>query len=122
MVDVRVLVVDDHEPFRQAVTELIDDTAGLKVVASAGSAEQSLEPGLTDEVDLVLMDVHLPGLSGIEAARLLTARPTAPVVVLISTYAAKEIDYRPSGAAAFISKADFDPGQLLAIWNCSRER
>lgn len=122
MRDVRVLVVDDHEPFRRAVGELIDDTPGLAVVGCAPSAEESIERVAEDEIDLVLMDVNLPGANGIEATRLLTGRPSPPVVVLVSTYTAREIDYRGCGAAAFISKVDFDPQQLLNIWQSSLER
>jgi DNA-binding NarL/FixJ family response regulator len=114
--DVRVLVVDDHESFRHAVAAVIDETVGFIVVACAASGEESL--ALADEVkaDLILMDVNLPGINGIEATRVLMRRPEPPIVVLLSTYDEGELDYDDSGAAAYITKSAFDPGRLADVW------
>jgi DNA-binding NarL/FixJ family response regulator len=114
--DVRVLVVDDHASFRHAVAAVIDETVGFIVVASAESAEESLELAQEVKADLVLMDVNLPGINGIEATRVLTRRPKPPVVVLLSTYDEGELDYDDCGAAAYITKEAFDPGRLADVW------
>src|SRR5204863_103621 len=68
------------------------------------------------EADLVLMDVNLPGINGIEASRVLTTRPKPPIVVLLSTYDEGELDYDDCGAAAYITKSAFDPGRLADVW------
>ena len=58
------------------------------------------------------MDVNLPGIDGIEAARRLTSRPGGPAVVLLSTYDADEFDISDSGAVAYVAKAAFGPDRL----------
>jgi DNA-binding NarL/FixJ family response regulator len=114
--DVRVLVVDDQEPFRRAMAAVVDATDGFVVVGTATTGEESLAtaPGLLP--DLVLMDVHLPGLDGIEATRRLTAGPHSPVVFLLSTYDEDEVDAAGCGAATYIPKVVFGPDRLSAAW------
>jgi DNA-binding NarL/FixJ family response regulator len=112
---VRVLIVDDHEPFRDAVAAMVGELDGFTVVGCAASGEESLTPAAVG-VDLVLMDVKLPGISGIEATRRITARPDAPLVVLLSTYDEGELDHEGSGAAAYLSKSALAPERLVALW------
>jgi two-component system response regulator AlgR len=66
--------------------------------------------------DLVLMDVNLPGINGLEAARRLTAGQNPPIVVLLSTYDEGEIDYADCGASSYITKSAFDPDRLTEVW------
>ena len=78
----RVVVVDDHELFRHGITEMLEEH-GVRVVASAATAEEALELVARLEPDVVLMDLGLPGMPGIEAIRrLATTHPDIPVVVL----------------------------------------
>jgi len=116
MGDVRVLVVDDQEPFRRAMTTVVDETDGFVVVGSAGSGEDALR--IADEVapDLVLLDVHLPGIDGLEASRRLTHAGAGPVVVLLSTYDEDQLDVAGSGATAYVPKAVFGPDRLAEVW------
>ncbi len=114
--EVRVLVVDDQEPFRRAMAAVVRETEGFVVVGSATTGEESLAVAADLEPHLVLMDVNLPGIDGIEASRRLTARPGGPVVVLLSTYDADEFDISGSGAAAYVAKAAFGPDRLSAAW------
>ncbi|HEY7042386.1 MAG TPA: response regulator transcription factor, partial [Nocardioidaceae bacterium] len=86
MADVRVLVVDDQEPFRRAAAGVIDEMAGFVVVGSVESAERSITAVAELHPDLVLMDVNLPAMNGIEAARRLTSANAGLVVLLLSTY------------------------------------
>ena len=116
MPDLRVLVVDDQEPFRRAMSAVVDETDGFVVVGSAHSGEESLAMATELRPDLVLMDVNLPGIDGIEAARSLTADPDGPVVVLLSTYDVDQVDLEGSGAAAYLAKADLGPDRLSAAW------
>ena len=68
---------------------------------------------------LVLMDVNLPGIDGLEAARRLGAGPRAPIVVLLSTYDELEGErfVAESGAAAYVTKSAFGPDRLAAAWS-----
>jgi DNA-binding NarL/FixJ family response regulator len=114
--EVRVLVVDDQEPFRWAMSAVVSETDGFVVVGSATSGEESLTAVDGLHPDLVLMDVHLPGIDGIEATRRLTAGAGAPVVVLLSTYDEDQFDLVGCGAAAYVAKADLGPERLSEVW------
>jgi len=116
MGDVRVLVVDDQEPFRRAMTTVVEETDGFVVVGSAASGEESLLTAVEVQPDLVLMDVHLPGLDGLEASRLLTRGGAGPVVVLLSTYDEDQVEVAGSGAATYVPKAAFGPDRLAEVW------
>jgi two-component system, NarL family, invasion response regulator UvrY len=93
-------------------------TPGFDVVGEAETAEAALEMVETLEPDLVLMDIHLPGIDGIQAARKIAdSRPTT-LTFLISSYRATDLpaEARSSGAAAYIHKEDFEAELLRALW------
>ena len=114
--DVRVLVVDDQEPFRRTMAVVVAETDGFAVVGTADSGELSLDLADALQPDLVLMDVHLPGIDGIEATRRLTAAAHAPAVLLLSTYDEDELDYAACGAVGYVPKSAFGPDRLAAAW------
>jgi DNA-binding NarL/FixJ family response regulator len=116
MTPVRVLIVDDQEPFRRAMTTVVDVTDGFEAVGTAATGEESLDAAATLGPDLVLMDVNLPGIDGIEATRRLVTRDAGPVVFLLSTYDEDQVDAAGCGAAAYIPKAAFGPDRLSAEW------
>jgi len=115
---VRVLIVDDQEPFRLAARMVVDVTDGFEVIGEAETGEESVEMAAELAPDLVLMDVNLPGIDGLEATRRILAREDPPIVLLLSTY--EEEEYAPRaaecGAAAYIPKAVFGPDRLEAAW------
>lgn len=118
MGEVRVMVVDDQSPFRAAAEAVVDSMDGFTVVARAASGEEALAVAGSVPLDLVLMDVVMPGMDGLAACRALTERPASPVVVLVSTYDAAEVgdDLQQCGAIAYVSKSGFDSDELRAIW------
>lgn len=119
MTDVRVLVVDDQEPFRRAMEAVVEETDGFVVVGSVASGEESLTAVAELAPDLVLMDVNLPGIDGIEATRLLRSNGDGPVVVLLSTYDEDEFAFEGSEAAAYVTKAAFGPERLAEEWSAA---
>jgi DNA-binding NarL/FixJ family response regulator len=115
---VRVVIVDDQAPFRRAGGAVVEATGDFELVGVAETGEASVELARDVKPDLVLMDVNLPGMSGIEAARLLRRLDPAPVVVLLSTYDQSEYgeETEGCGAAAYISKSAFEPDLLRQVW------
>jgi DNA-binding NarL/FixJ family response regulator len=116
---VRVLIVDDQAPFRMAARMVVDATDGFEVVGEAESGEDSVAMATDLAPDLVLMDVNLPGINGLDATRQIFSGANDPVVVLLlSTY--EEAEYAPRaaecGAAAYIPKAVFGPDRLEDAW------
>lgn len=115
---VRVLIVDDQEPFRRAAAAVVELTDPFVVAGTAESGEGCLRAVPALRPDLVLMDVGLPGMDGLEAARRLATLPRPPVVVLVSTHDAEEFGdtARSCGAVAYIKKSVFGPDRLAAAW------
>jgi DNA-binding NarL/FixJ family response regulator len=121
MAEVRVLVVDDQAPFRRAMTAVVDETDGFVVVGQAESGEESLELAAAVRPDLVLMDVNLPGIDGLEATRRLLSGDAPPVVLLLSTYDEEAgADFvAESGAAGYVTKSAFGPDRLEDAWSAA---
>jgi DNA-binding NarL/FixJ family response regulator len=79
----RILLVEDHETVRQGLKLLIDREADLEVVGEASDGAQALERGASEDLDVVVMDLSMPGVSGVIATRKLKElRPDLPVVSL----------------------------------------
>jgi DNA-binding NarL/FixJ family response regulator len=119
---VRVLVVDDHESFRRVAAAVVEATAGFVVAGSVATGEESLVAAAAVEPDLVLMDINLPGMDGLEATRWLRSSANPPVVILLSTY--DEDDFgraRDCGAAAYVAKSAFGTERLAAVWASASE-
>jgi two-component system, NarL family, invasion response regulator UvrY len=117
---VYVLIVDDQPAFRRAARNVLAVLPGFEVAAEVASGEGSVDAADALQPDLVLMDVHLPGIDGIEATRriLANARDRTPVIFLLSTDDAAEYTQRVTdcGATAYLPKAQFGPAALRAAW------
>jgi DNA-binding NarL/FixJ family response regulator len=120
---VRVLIVDDQEPFRAAARLVVEATDGFEVAGEAETGEDSVVLARELKPDLVLMDVNLPGINGLDATRqILDGQSDSVVVLLLSTY--EEEEYAPRaaecGAAAYIPKGVFGPDRLESAWAAAR--
>ena len=115
---VRVLVVDDQRPFRVAASAVLRRTPGFQLVGEAASGEEALLQSAELAPDLVLMDITMPGMGGVEAARALSATPGGPVVFFCSTYAASDLPpaAADAGAAAYINKSELAADLLTRLW------
>jgi DNA-binding NarL/FixJ family response regulator len=114
---VGVLIVDDQEPFRAVASTLVSLLPGWHVVGAVESGEDAVRAAQRTKPDLILMDMNLPGISGIEATRQITTTQPHAQVVLVSTYAADDVpaDAMSCGALAYVRKEDLTPRVLRGL-------
>jgi DNA-binding NarL/FixJ family response regulator len=110
---IRVVVVDDHELVRAGLVELLAASNDLDVVGTAADGERALEVVSAQQPDVVLMDLSMPGVGGIEATRrLLAEHPSVRVIVLTSFSGSSEVlDALDAGAIGYLLK-DASPDEL----------
>lgn len=116
---IRVLVADDQAPFRRAARSVLDATAHFELVGEAISGEEAIT--LVDSLrpDLVLMDVAMAGIGGIEAARSITEAHPGTITILLSTYREEDLPRKAwtCGAAAYLHKSNFAGQVLSELWD-----
>lgn len=105
---VEVLIVDDQPPFREVARTLVSLLPGWHVLGEVGSGEDAVEAVGRTLPAVVLMDINLPGISGIEATRQIVESFPSVRVVLLSTYQADDLpaDALSCGAVAYVRKED----------------
>jgi two-component system, NarL family, invasion response regulator UvrY len=115
---VSVLIVDDQLPFRAVARTVIGLTAGFEVSGEAESGEEAVAVAAAADPDLILMDINLPGINGIEATRRIRAAQPDVAVILLSTYSEADLpdDARDCGAIAYVHKEDFGPALVRELW------
>src|SRR6266545_742373 len=114
---VRTLMVDDHAAFLDELVHLLADEQAIDVVGRTASGEDALEQTAALRPDLVLMDLAMPGMGGLEATRRLKAAPGAPRVIMLSFH--EHSMYRrasqDAGANGFIPKSKLGTALLPMI-------
>jgi DNA-binding NarL/FixJ family response regulator len=113
-----VLAVDDNAPFLELLADIVAASTQLESVGEARSGEQAVELARALEPNVVLIDVRMPGLGGVAAAKQIKARRPSTVVALISTTHPDELPAEAGecGADAVVWKSDLDPALLDEIW------
>lgn len=120
----RIVLADDHQMFRHALRALLENDPGIEVVGEAADGEALLRLIEQTPVDIVCIDIGMPGMNGIEATRRLHAvRPDIRVIGL-SAYADRQfvIDLLNAGAHGYVTKADASDELLRAIHNVRQGR
>mgnify|MGYP000440652123 CR=1 FL=1 len=111
---IKVIVVDDHPFFRQGVRDVLDKEADIDVVAESGDGLEALELLRTTRPDVVLMDVNLPTMNGLQVTQRLKNQCPDVNVIILTAYDDEEQIYHAIriGASAYFAK-DVDPSYLL---------
>jgi pilus assembly protein CpaE len=118
-----VLIVDDQAPFRSAMKAVLRRMDEFELVAEAANGVEAVTMAGEVHPALVLMDINMPEMNGIEATRQLTAGDPDVVVILCSTYAAADLppEVATSGAAAYLNKEHLAADVLRELWS-SRQK
>jgi DNA-binding NarL/FixJ family response regulator len=116
---VSVLIVDDQAPFRIAAAAVVGATPGFRVVGQAVSGEAAVEDAARLHPDVILMDVNMDGINGVEATRRIVHDRPGTVVLLLSTYQSGDVpvEVKRVGAAGYVDKQNFGPDVLKRIWD-----
>lgn len=118
----KILLVDDHEVVRLGLKSLLEHNSQFEVVAEAGTAKEAVEQVAKTHPDVVLMDIRLPGASGIEACEEITKNYPGVRVIMLTSYAEDEMLFSAirAGASGYVLKQISGEGLVSAIEAVSR--
>jgi DNA-binding NarL/FixJ family response regulator len=121
---VRILTVDDQAAFRGAAEDLVAATPGFEIAAESADGESALRIAREVDPDMVLVDVRMRGMDGIETARRLTHEDRTRLVVLVSSADVRELSdlAQRADAAAILRKHWLSPRLLRGLWIALRRR
>lgn len=102
----RILVVDNQTRTRQSLKALLTAWYQIQEVSEAGNGYEAIQKVETDQPDVILMDLRMPKMDGLEAIRLIKAKSPQIKIVALSMYPDKEIEALAAGADAFVSKSN----------------
>lgn len=121
---VRILLVDDAAHWRKFVDFILRIDPELEIVSDASTGDEAVKKAADLQPNVVLLDIHLPGMSGLEAGRRILSHDPNTKVVFVSQEADAEIVYEALrlGAAAFVAKSDAASQLVTAIHTAIRGR
>ncbi len=117
--EVSVLIVDDQLPFRLAARAVLRRTDGFVLIGEAADGDEAVDLVAELRPGLVLMDINMPKMNGIEATRQIMEAVPATTVFLCSTYQRADLpeEAESSGFAAYVNKEELAPGLLRQLWD-----
>ena len=114
---ISVFLVDDHELVRTGIRRILEDVRGLKVVGEAVSGEQAVQWFRENQADVILMDMNMPGIGGLEATKkILRFNPDTKIIVLtVQTETPFPLKVMQAGAAGYLTKCSAPDEMIQAI-------
>ncbi len=114
---IKVMIVDDHELVRTGITRILNDAPGITVIAEAASGEEALVIAHESKPDVLLMDVSMPGIGGLEATRKLVKSSAGLNIIVLSVHDEEPFPSRmmEAGAKGYLTKGCAVEEILLAI-------
>ena len=114
---ISVFLVDDHELVRTGIRRILEDVRGLKVTGEAVNGETAVQWCREHEADVILMDMNMPGIGGLEATKkILRARPDARIIVLtVHSENPFPTKVMQAGAAGYLTKCSAPDEMIHAI-------
>lgn len=111
---IRVLVTDDHSIVRKGIKALLATESGIEVVGEACDGVEAVEMAAKLKPDVILMDMMMPRMDGVEAIKQITGKPSAPRILVLTSFAADEKVFPAikSGALGYLLK-DSSPEELV---------
>jgi len=121
---VRVATVDDQALFREAARAVVALTPGFEVVGESADGESAIQVARRLDPDMVIVDIRMEGMDGIDTASQLNAEDSSRVVVLVSSADVREFAplAESCGAAAIVCKHWLNPHMLRGLWIAHRRR
>jgi DNA-binding NarL/FixJ family response regulator len=121
---IRVVTVDDQAPFRDAARALVAHTPGFELVGESADGAGALRLVRDADPDIVILDVRMPGIDGIDVAERLHSEDPSRVIVLVSSTEVRELAplARACGATALLRKQWMTPRMLRGLWVAHRRR
>src|SRR5689334_20813254 len=113
----RILVADDHPIVRSGLKRVIDDQADMRVVAEAADGQEAVKTALSAEIDLAILDVSMPKMTGIQAAEELSKRKPELRLLMLSMYDSEQFLFESlrAGASGYVLKSDADHDIVDAV-------
>lgn len=114
---VRVAIVDDHDLVRTGIRRILDSAGGIEIVGEAASGEQALQLIREKPVDVVLMDVNMPGMGGLEATRRILAADSGTRIIILTVHAKAPFPTQllNAGASGYLTKGCASDELIRAI-------
>jgi DNA-binding NarL/FixJ family response regulator len=114
---IRILLADDHQILREGLASLLSEEPDMEIVGEAGDGHEAIELARLTRPDVVLMDVTMPRLDGIQATRQITAEMSGVAVIGLSMHEEEDmaLAMRSAGAVAYLSKGGPSEALIAAI-------
>jgi DNA-binding NarL/FixJ family response regulator len=119
---IKILIADDHAVVRKGLKQILSQTQDMVVVAEASNGQEALDKLASDNIDLVVLDISMPGKSGLDVLREIRNKKTELPVLILSMYSAEQyaVLVLKAGASGYLTKESAPDELIRAIRQISK--